>query len=357
MENKNLVSINLLTYNAQKYIYQCLNGIFSQTYPFCQVLIIDNNSHDETVNLIKSYFKKHQVKFNTKLFINPKNFGFATAHNQAIIKSKGEFVLCLNQDVVLDKNFVIRAVEALKKNQRIGAVQGKLLKYNFKQNKIIKHNQLPVIDTTGLVMLKNRRVVNRGQGQADYGQYNSSEEIFGVDGAAPLFRRKALEDIKIPLLTNLNNSKYTAYEYFDEDFFIYKEDVDLAWRLKLYGWKSIYQPKAVALHERSAGENVNTSYLKIIQERRKVKRYAKFFSFRNQRLMQIKNELWPLLLKNLPTILLKEIGSWIYVLIFEHNAWQILKDLIKLSPKMCKKRKIIMKNKQLNSQMMAKWFK
>jgi len=131
----------------------------------------------------------------------------------------------------------------------------------------------------------------------------------------------------------------------------------LAWRLQLYGWKAWFEPKAVAWHARTAGDSAQTSYLGIIKERLKINRFGKFHSFKNQRLMQIKNEQPELLLKHLIRWLPKEIASWFYVLLFEHYTWKSIKELLKLAPRAWQKRKIIMAQKTINNKKIEKWFK
>jgi GT2 family glycosyltransferase len=310
-----LVAINILAYNGEKLIEQCLKSVLNQTYPNIGVLVIDNASSDKTLEKIKNQKSK------IKIIENKENLGFAAGHNLGIRESKGKYVLCLNQDVVLDKDFVKYAVEAMEKDSKIGAIQGKLYKHN------------KILDTTGLKALKNRRFVNRGQGEEDQGQYQAGE-IFGVDGAAPIYRRKTLEDTKI------------INEYFDEDFFCYKEDVDLAWRMRLYDWKAVYEPRAFVYHLRGAGDSAARKPMAIVEQRKKISRLAKFYSFKNQRLMQIKNEVPSLFFRDFFSILIKEIGAWLYVLFFEHYTWKAIRELIKQIPNAWKKRKIIMSNKK-----------
>ena len=339
LKNANkLVSINILTYNAQDLIEPCLNSVLKQTYKNFEVLVIDNASDDETL--------KRAKKFPIKTIENKKNLGFSAGHNIGIKQSRGGYVLCLNQDIVLDKDFLKNAVEAMEKNpacrrgrDKIGSVQCKLLKIRN-----INQPKSKTIDHTGLVILKNRRVIARGQGERDKGQYKAGE-IFGVDGAAPIYRRKALEDTKI------ND------EYFDEDFFAYKEDVDLAWRLRLYGWKAVYQPQSIAYHLRTAGERAVRNYISVAKERRKLSKFAKFHSFKNDRLMRIKNELPDLFFRDILYIIIKEIGAWAYVLIFERYTWKAIKSLIKQIPRAWRKREIIMARKRVGIKTMGKWFK
>ncbi len=351
MVKNKLISINIVTFNAQDLIEKCLEAILTQTYSNIEILIIDNASIDKTLEIVHK--TGIGLSSNFRIISNKENLGFAKAHNIGIKNSKGIYVLVLGQDVLLDKNFVKNVVETIEINEKVGSVQGKLYKTTkdrWRDGLLIKD----ILDTTGLLMFKNRRIVNRGQGEKDKNQYLRGE-IFGVDGAAALYRRRALEDTKLPLLRG-RIPKLDEFEYFDEDFFMYKEDVDLAWRLQLYGWKAIYEPKATGYHLRGAGEKAVTNYLKIAKERKKIKSFAKYYSFKNQRLMQIKNELCSLFLANFYCIIIKEIGSWGYLLFFEKYTWKVIKNLFKQLPSAWRKRKIIMKRKKITSKDMKKWF-
>jgi len=343
-QNNPLVSINLLTFNGKKYVADCLKSVFNQTYPNLEILVVDNGSTDRTTD----YLKKLPRRPNLKTIFNKKNVGFSVGHNQGIRESKGKYILCLNQDIVLDPNFIQKAVELLKRDEKISAVQGKLFRWQIgmpASEESEGYQVSRILDTTGLAFLKNRRIINQEQGQLDEGQSEKIKEIFGADGAAPVYRRKALEDIV------LNG------EYFDEDFFAYKEDVDLAWRLRLYGWKTVYQPKSIAWHDRTAGDNATRNYFIVIKERLKISKFGKYLAFKNGRLMQIKNEQIGAFLRHLPWLLPKEVASWIYVLLFEKYTWKAIKDLIKQTPLALRKRKIIMANKRVSSREMASWFK
>lgn len=335
MTKKSLVSINVLTYNGQDLIEQCLKSVLNQTYKNVEILVVDNASEDKTILCVK--------KFPVQIIQNKENLGFAAGHNIGIKQSKGEYILCLNQDVILDKEFVKNAIEAIKADERIGAIQGKLYKIQEMCGAKLHTSKNQTIDTTGLMMFKNRRVVSRGQGEEDKNQYERGE-VFGVDGAAPLYRRRALEDIKI------------GQEYFDEDFFMFKEDVDLSWRLRLYNWKIIYESMAIGYHLRGAGEKAAKNYIEIAKARRKISDFAKYHSFKNDRLMRIKNELCPLFFRHFHHIIIKEVGAWIYVLLFEKYTYKTIKALFKKVPKAWRKRKIIMKRKKIGAKEMKKWF-
>ncbi len=333
---KELVSVNILTYNGENLIGPCLKAVGEQTYPAIEVLVIDNASIDKSVERSQEI----KIKFPLRIIKNSHNVGFAAGHNQGIGESRGEYVLCLNQDVLLKKDFVENLVRAMKNDERIGAIQGKLYKIND-----FNHVKEEIIDSAGLLIYKNGRVINRGQGEREVNQYNQKEEIFGADGAAPLYRRIALEDAKI------------EDEYFDKDFFCYKEDIDLSWRMRILGWKIFYEPNAVGYHLRGAGELATNNPLKIIGQREKISSFAKFHSFKNQRLMQIKNEFLSLFFLHFFYILIKELGAWLYALIFESYTRKAILELIKQIPRAVNKRREIMARCRIKSTELIRWFK
>ncbi len=395
MQKNPIVTISLINYNGKKFVFKAIKSAVAQNYPNLEIIITDNNSTDGTREEIENKINKwekergeiagnaeHNIIKSWIIYIkNKNNNGFGKPHNQAIRIAKGEFVLLLNSDAILKPDYVENSLKPFN-DPKVGAAQGKLLRYDFDKNELCKDKNNPklnIIDTTGLMMFKNRRIVCIGQGQADEGQFEEEKEIFGADGAAPIYRKEALEDVKLPIMesgkrkaesgkANLESKKNNAtfhlplsafqkYEYFDEDFFMYKEDVDLAWRLRLNGWKTIYAPKAVAYHGRGSGDSMAESYIGIIRERRKISNTAKYLSSKHQRLMQIKNDFPSLLfISHFFKFIPKEIGAWVYTAIFEGFAWKALKDIWRDAPIFLEKRKIIMAKKRVGAKEMEKWF-
>lgn len=223
---KPLVSIGIVIWNSAVHLPSCLGALALQEYANFELIIVDNASTDNSLELVAQYYPSAQVIHNAV------NTGFCHAHNQAIQASKGTYYLPLNPDVEMGTRYISSLVNSLEKLQGYGSAAGKLLLKSQESN-------LQRFDSTGLFLDRRRRQYLRGHGEFDQGQYDSPSEVFGVDGAAPLYRRKMLEDIKINGL------------YFDESFFAHKEDVDLAWRARLFGWGCWYQPLAVAYHQRS----------------------------------------------------------------------------------------------------------
>ncbi|QIB27577.1 glycosyltransferase family 2 protein [Caloranaerobacter azorensis] len=308
------VTIQIVTYNSEKDIIKCINSINQQTYRNIEVIVIDNNSTDKTVELLLNKYS------NITLIINNKNLGFCKGHNIGFREGKGDYVIILNPDVILDKHFVEQVVKAMEGNPDVGLISGKILR--MKQNFITTN----IIDSTGIVMARNRRAYDRGQGEEDKGQYDEKNIIFGVCGAAAVYRRKMLEDVKID------------NEYFDENFFAYKEDVDLSWRAKLFGWKCLYVPSAVAYHKRGWKES----------SRKEIPLFLRIHSIKNRYLTIIKNDNIISYLKDLPFILAFDIGIFVYCLFKEPKTLKYILCTIKLLPDTIKKRKQIkIKTKRL----------
>ncbi|MFQ5574284.1 MAG: glycosyltransferase family 2 protein [Terriglobia bacterium] len=219
-----LVSIIVVNFNGNKWLKPCMEALSGQTYGDIEVIVVDNGSTDGSVEELKKGFPSVSV------LENEANAGFAQAVNQGIEATTGQYVVPLNPDVVLTPSYVSEMVETANIGPKVGSVSGKLLRSDEKNSKII--------DSVGHLMFKNRLSANRGDEEVDRGQYEVLEPVFGTCGAAALYKRGMLEDIKI------------GGEYFDETFFAFWEDVDLDWRANLMGWTCLYTPRALAYHYR-----------------------------------------------------------------------------------------------------------
>lgn len=313
-----LISLVIINYNNKDYLKRCLDSIYSQTYNNLEIIFIDNQSSDNSFEYIKEEYSKKGIL----LIKNDFNNGYAGAANQGIKLSKGKYVMILNPDIVMEEDFIEKMYGFIESDESIGALSGKLLKYDFKNDK-----KLNYIDSTGIIMFKSTRCIDRGQNEEDLGQYDNIEQVFGVCGAAPMYRRSALEKVKI------------FEEYFDEDFFAYKEDIDLSWRLNLAGYKNMYYPKAIAYH----GRAMNGAYgiINTVKNRNNQSKFLKKLSFRNHKLMLIKNYTK---LNNISyiDIIIMDIKYIAYFLIFDIEGLSALKEIWKLRKKMKNKNKYIL---------------
>ncbi|MBI2634409.1 glycosyltransferase family 2 protein [Candidatus Peregrinibacteria bacterium] len=340
MSNSPKIAIAIIHYGTPQFIKSCLDSITTQTNPNIEIFFIDNNSADTAwKEIIKENYGN---RANLKVIANDQNLGYAKAANQGIrlaMEAQAKYAVITNPDIIYSPQYFEKIVDHMEKNPKIAAITGKIYHYDFDRERPTN-----IIDTVGLFAYKNRRVIDDGQGLIDEGQFDEECEVFGVSGACPLYRIDALEDVKI------------MDEYMDEDFFMYKEDVDLSWRFLLYGWKNLYYPAAVAYHGRGTGVHRRFFNKEIIRHRHRLSRFQKKFAFTNQHLMQVKNELWQNFFKDFAAIVKRKLGMAIYITFREPYLWgSYLKYLRKL-PRALKKRSIIMKNRRATVEEMGKWF-
>lgn len=326
-----LVSVVIVNWNGEKFLRKCINSFLQQTYSNIEIIVIDNDSTDNSVSIIKEFSKK-----NVKLIEN-KNIGYAGGANTGIDISNGQYVMIANPDIILKDNYIELCIEKFNEDEKIASVIGKLLKYDFDEDKI-----LDVIDSAGISLSHKRHGIDIGQNDLDVGQFEKDRRIFGACGAAVIYRKEALEAIKID------------NEYFDSDFFAYKEDIDIAWRLNLYGYINYYIHNAIVYHGR--GMNSSSGILETIRNRKNQSEFLKGISFRNQYLMLIKNE-------NTNTYKRDKFGIWIeflkyiiFFMFFDRGCLKYLKEIKRLKPLMIKKRNIIMQNVKLSDSEIYKLF-
>ncbi len=341
------VAVNIVTWNSMKYLPEALASIFSQTYRDFFVLIIDNGSTDGTPKFVRENFPQAGVLQNVR------NLGFARAHNQGIVYAKthldpaaGEpLVLVTNPDILLEPDFLEKLVAEMDARPEAGSAGGKLLKVQWSAGEIKEPVRTNIIDSTGLRLTRSRRAYDRGAGELDTGTGGRVEEVFGLSGAVALYRLEALEDAAC------------RGEYFDEDFFAYKEDLDLAWRLRLRGWPAFYAPAARAYHFRTAAGRAKASWKEIIVGRRDRSATVNFLSYRNHLLLLLKNEQAANHLLHLPLIWFYEIRKLFYILFREPSTLRGLVSYFKLAPRMLAKRRVIMSRRRVRARDMRRWFK
>jgi len=216
MSNSDFVSVTIVTYNSGRFIRRCLESVLEQRYSDKEIIVIDNCSTDGTTDILEQFEDRCQIVYNEE------NAGFAAAQNQAIGLSNGDWVLTLNPDVLLLPDFIQVLVDAGHMDSKVGAVCGKLLTMTAAFDIPAK----PVVDSTGIYFNPMLRHLDRGSQEVDNGHYLNYEYVFGATAAAALYRRQMIDDILID------------GEFFDSDFFVYREDADVAWRAQLLGWRS-----------------------------------------------------------------------------------------------------------------------
>ncbi len=324
MASNGLVSVTIVTYNSGRFIKRCLESVLEQKYPNLEVIIIDNASTDGTVDILSQFEDRCQIHYNDE------NIGFAAAQNQAIALSGGEWVLTLNPDVLLLKNFIQALVDAGQSDPKAGTICGKLL--TIRATFDLPEKQL--VDSTGIYFTPMLRHLDRGSQEVDNGHYLNFEYVFGATAAAALYRRQMIDDISI------------QGEFFDPDFFVYREDADVAWRAQLMGWRCVYTPLARGYHVRNV----------LPGNRRALPPEINMHSVKNRFLMRIKNMTGDLYRRNWFSITTRDIVVIGACLVREHTSLKAFWFLARNWRRFLSKRAEIMKRKRVKDDYIASWF-
>ena len=268
-------AIIIVNWNGKKFLKNCLNAVYKQTYRNFQVYFVDNGSIDESSKFVKE-------NYSGALIVQlDKNYGFAKPNNIAIKKAFKDksvgYIVCLNNDTIVDRNWLKELIKTVQKDTKIGAVSSKAY---FSDGRI----QNAGLSLEKALQINKEGGISLGYGLTDKEAPNLSKEIeiFAPGGVAPLYKREILEQIY-----------YRDKEIFDEDFFAYAEDLDLGFRIRSLGYKSILSPKAKLIHLHS-------------QTSKKASPFKTYYSERNTILTAIKNlSIFNLLLFPFRNIVLK----------------------------------------------------
>jgi len=213
-----LVSIIVLNYNGKEIIRSCLNSILRSDYSNFEVILVDNGSTDDSIEQVEKLFG---LDFRVKIVRNDRNLGYCEGNNIGIHYAKGEIIVFLNNDTEVDVDWLKEVMIMFIRDSTIGAAQPKLLNYYFPEK----------IDSLGGFI--NLYGFTSG-GNLNINDMPSLEphEIFFAVGSAMFVRKKVLNEIGI----------------FDPYYFMFCEDVDLSWRIRLKGYKIILIPKSIVYH-------------------------------------------------------------------------------------------------------------
>lgn len=281
------IDVSIVTWNSSKVISALLDSLQKQTLLPAHIFIVDNASTDNTQEICHGYSEVTLIPQNS-------NIGFAAGHNVAINKSSTDYILVVNPDVVLDPKYIETLARYAALHPKCASFVGTVFR-NYKEE---------LIDTTGLQVKPWRITHDRGIRSL------LPQEIFGISGAVAFYRKAALEDIKF------------KQQYFNELYFAYKEDVELAWRLRWAGWSAACVPEAKALHTRSVA--VNTSRY----ERGRIQRKL---SYRNHLLLYASVENLRTLFFDLWVIIPAELGRFFLLFIRDlGTTFQALAEVCKM---------------------------
>ncbi len=321
------VQATIVTYNSAPWLDRCLNALRAQTCPNLSIYLWDNASTDETLDIAASH-----ADALSSFQASPRNIGFSRAHNRMIEACDCEFVLVLNPDAFLAPDYLAILVEALRNDPSVGAATGKLWRWH--QSDAANPPQERVLDTTGMFFTPNQRHLDRGAGEPDRGQYGKRDYVFGASGAAAFYRRAMLNEVQ------------AGSGYFDEDFFAFREDADLAWRAQWLGWRCLYVPEATGYHVR-----------RVLPERRSVlPAEINMHSLKNRFLMRVKNMDAGTYARFFIPITARDLLALGYVVLRERTSLRALSLLFRALPRAWAARKAMQRHRCISPAEMRTWF-
>lgn len=264
----------------------------------------DNN------NLIKNFLALNPNFNYQQLGSNGENLGFARPYNLMIeraLSSGLEYFLVINPDTIFSRESIRLLIEPLLHDNNLSATAPRIMSFNSEKSELYN-----LIDSFGIGLRRGLKFFDICQGEKYFEekkeQYLSQgKNILAPSGAAGLYRLKALEQVA--------EIRVAKKEYFDERFFMYKEDCDLAYRLYSSGLKTLFVFDAIIYHDRTT-KSLSSNYLSFFKTRTKKSRLARSWSFRNQHFIFIKHFLNQSLLSK-TVILVKILTMFIFSLIFE----------------------------------------
>jgi GT2 family glycosyltransferase len=335
-----MVSVTIVTWNSAKHLEECFAALALQDHRDLEVVIVDNASDDGTREVLRRVDSQYRVLYNEK------NVGFAAGQNQAIRASQGNWVLCLNPDVVLSPYFVTRLVNAGERHPEAGSLCGKLLRWQPSPEYAAKHcapggalpNSEPrktnIIDSTGIYFTPTMRHLDRGSEEVDRGQFDRQQYVFGASGAAAFFRRNFIDDVSI------------EGEFFDEEFFSFREDGDLAWRAQVLGWECLYVPGAVAWHVRRVTP----------ERRRELPLVINWHSAKNRFLMRGKNASGWLCRRLFLPVAWRDLMTFGYAAVRDRRLWSAVIYWWTARDSIRRKRAIIQSRRRVSDRDLLWWF-
>ena len=284
------VSVVILNWNGRPFLEPCLRSLQAQTFADWEAILVDNGSTDGSVEMLRERFDW------VRLIVNPRNLGFAAANNQAIRASTAPYIATLNNDTRPEPDWLASLVKTMASHPDVGACASKML----------FADRLGMINSAGIAIDRAGIAWDRLGGEADRPGEVELQEVFGACAGAALYRRAMLDEVGL----------------FDEDFFAYMEDVDLAWRARSAGWRALYVPAARVVHHHS-GTSIEGSAFK-----------SRLLG-RNKLWLLTKNYPWPQLLWYGPLIAAYDLGSVLVALLGGDpnpmiGRWQSLRGLSRM---------------------------
>jgi GT2 family glycosyltransferase len=326
------VVVSLVTHNESRDAERLLPTLFAQTFRDFELVAVDNRSEDGTRASLAAAQKLAPVPM--EIVASHENLGFTGGHNVGIgkaVERGAEWVLVLNADVVLAPDYLEQLLADADRPGRewVGAMTGKVLRAEGEDLA-----PTTVVDTVGIRMTRAGRHFDVGAGEPDTGRWDRPAEVFGVSGCVALYRVAALLDVKV------------STGFFDDDFFVYREDVDLAWRLRGRGWAARCVPGAVAWHRRR----------NLPERRRAMSAVANLHSVKNRFLLRLNNAGRDHLRATFPLTFARDLVVVGGCLTVERTSFEALRWLARNRARLLARRREILSRRTVSDRALLRWF-
>jgi hypothetical protein len=246
-----LVSIIVVNFNGKHHLRNCINSLKKTAYPNFEVILVDNGSTDESVDLIKNNFGW------VKLLENEKNLGPIKGRNIGASIARGELIVFLDNDTEVDSKWLSDLVKVMVKNKSIGICACKV---KFFSNRDLINSAGMGCDIYGFAF--SRGLICRGNYEKDEGQYDKEEEVFAGYAAAMMIRKDVLDEVN----------------YLNSDFGMYYEEIDLSWKVRIAGYKVVYSPKSIVYHKMTGPKSSFTRKIKYYTEMNRLRTVIQNYS-------------------------------------------------------------------------------
>ena len=321
------VAVCIVTWNSAAEIPGCLASVGALLHRPLEVVVVDCASEDESLEVAR----RHRPKDVPSRFVGlDENLGFAGGMNRALAETKAPFVFSLNPDARPEPGYLGPLLAHFSETGgeiEVGAATGRLLRLG-------EDSERPVLDACGMRLTLTWRHLDRGSGEPDEGQLARAERVFGVTGAASLFRRTALEDSAVD------------GDVFDPDFHSYREDAELGFRLNERGWAAVYEPAARCLHRRS----------NLPQRRSRMSAAINLHSLKNRYLLRAYHQGLVNAVLTLPTALTRDLLAVGYVLARERSSLEAYGWLWRNRRRILERRRLIRSRRTRPSREIDRWF-
>jgi len=324
------VDVVIVNWNGRRYLPSAIESVRRSGVPV-RIYVVDNASTDGSVDLLQEKYP------DIELLALERNMGYAGGANYGLRMGRSPYAFVMNPDVLIEPDHLKLLLNRFEEDSRIGVAQGKLYRITSDEFDSGSDYSRSTIDSAGHVILRNRMVIDRGEGEPDSPEYSREVSVFSASGAALFLRRSMLEDLA------------PDGDYFDPDFFAYKEDIDLCWRARLLGWDIRYIPAAVAYHVRNwKGKGA--------PPKSRVPLAARRHSWKNHYLLMIKNDHLLNIIRSAPAILGWEFVRQSYALLRDPLLYRAYLDLYRLLPSALRRRRELMARARVDPAALFHWF-